>query len=59
MNQLLKFGLILGVICMAATLVLAATYAITKPKIDQQLAWKSRKRLRHNHGRGYVPGKDP
>lgn len=37
MNQLLRFGLILGVICLAATLVLAATYQLTKPKIDQML----------------------
>ncbi|MDP2913572.1 MAG: RnfABCDGE type electron transport complex subunit G [Candidatus Omnitrophota bacterium] len=37
MNQLIKFGLILGVICLAATLVLAVTYEITKPKIEQQM----------------------
>lgn len=37
MSQLAKFGLILGVICLAATLVLALTYEITKPKIDEQL----------------------
>jgi electron transport complex protein RnfG len=34
MNQLIKFGLILGVICLIATLVLAFTYELTKPKID-------------------------
>lgn len=37
MNQLLRFGLILGVICLAATLVLAVTYEITKPKIEEKL----------------------
>ncbi|MCM8791225.1 MAG: RnfABCDGE type electron transport complex subunit G [Candidatus Omnitrophica bacterium] len=37
MNQLVKFGLILGVICLIATLVLAVTYEITKPKIDEQM----------------------
>lgn len=37
MNQLFKFGLILGVICLVATLVLAATYQVTKPKMDQML----------------------
>jgi electron transport complex protein RnfG len=37
MNQLLRFGLILGVICLAATLVLAVTYHITKPEIDKKL----------------------
>ena len=37
MNQLVKFGLILGVICLIATLVLALTYEITRPKIAEQL----------------------
>ncbi|MDO8535857.1 MAG: RnfABCDGE type electron transport complex subunit G [Candidatus Omnitrophota bacterium] len=37
MSQLVKFGLILGVICLAATLVLAVTYEVTKPKIEKQL----------------------
>lgn len=37
MSQLVKFGLILGVICLAATLVLAVTYEVTKPKIEAQL----------------------
>lgn len=37
MNQLFKFGLILGVICLTATLVLALTYQITKPRIEEQL----------------------
>lgn len=34
MSQLVKFGIILGVICLTATLVLAVTYQVTKPKID-------------------------
>lgn len=33
MNQMVRFGLILGAICLAATLVLAVTYEVTKPKI--------------------------
>lgn len=37
MNQLYKFGLILGIICLIATLVLAVTYEVTKPKIADQL----------------------
>lgn len=36
MNQLTRFGLILGIICLAATLVLAVTYEITKPRIEEQ-----------------------
>jgi electron transport complex protein RnfG len=36
-SQLAKFGMILGIICLAATLVLAVTYEITKPKIEAQL----------------------
>lgn len=37
MSQLVRFGLILGAICLAATLVLAVTYEVTKPKIEAQL----------------------
>ncbi len=37
MNQMVRFGAILGVICLLATLVLAATYQVTKPKIDAQM----------------------
>jgi len=37
MSQLTKFGLILGVICLTATLVLAVTYEVTKPKIEEPL----------------------
>lgn len=37
MNKLMKFGLILGVICLIATLILAVTYEVTKPKIEAQL----------------------
>jgi len=36
MKQLLKFGLILAIICLVATLVLAVTYEVTKPKIEEQ-----------------------
>lgn len=36
MNQVVKFGVILGAICLAATLVLAITYEVTKPKIDAE-----------------------
>ena len=37
MDQLAKFGIILGIICLAATMVLALTYEVTKPKIEEQL----------------------
>ena len=37
MNQMAKFGLILGIICLIATLVLAVTYEVTRPKIAEQL----------------------
>jgi electron transport complex protein RnfG len=37
MGQLIRFGVILGAICLAATLVLAVTYEVTKPKIEEQL----------------------
>ena len=46
MNQLIKFGLILGVICLAATLVLAVTYEITKPKIEEQLKAEEQRALK-------------
>lgn len=36
MNQIVRFGLVLGVICLIATLVLAVVYEITKPKIEAQ-----------------------
>lgn len=36
MNQLFKFGIILGTICLTATMVLALTYQVTKPKIEGQ-----------------------
>jgi electron transport complex protein RnfG len=38
MNQLFRFGLILGIICLVATLVLAVTYEVTRPKIEKVLA---------------------
>lgn len=37
MSNMLRFGFILGITCLAATLVLAFTYEITKPKIDEQM----------------------
>jgi len=37
MNQIARFGMVLGVICLLATLVLALTYQVTKPKIEEQL----------------------
>lgn len=37
MNQLVRFGIILALICFAATLVLAVAYEVTKPKIDAEL----------------------
>ena len=46
MNQLVKFGLVLGVICLAATLVLAVTYEVTKPKIEEQLKTEEQNALR-------------
>jgi Na+-translocating ferredoxin:NAD+ oxidoreductase subunit G len=36
MKQLTKFGAILGTTCLLATLILAVTYRITKPKIDEE-----------------------
>ena len=45
MKQLLKFGLILCGICLAATLVLAVTYEITKPKIAEQLRLEEKEAL--------------
>lgn len=37
MSKLIKFGSILGVTCLVATLVLAVTYEITRPKIEAEL----------------------
>jgi len=45
MNQMARFGIVLGVICLTATLVLAVTYHITKPKIDEQMRLEERKAL--------------
>jgi len=36
-SQMTKFGLILGAICLAATLVLALTYEVTKPIIAAEM----------------------
>lgn len=46
MNQMLKFGIILALICLAATLVLATTYEITKPKIEEQLQQEEQNALK-------------
>ncbi len=46
MNQMVKFGFILGAICLAATLVLAFTYEITKPKIDEQMRLEEQEALK-------------
>jgi Na+-translocating ferredoxin:NAD+ oxidoreductase subunit G len=45
MSQLVKFGLILGAICLMATLVLAVTYEVTKPKIEEQLKLEEQEAL--------------
>ena len=45
-NQMAKFGLILGTICLAATLVLAFTYEITKPKIDEEMRREEQEALK-------------
>ena len=45
MGQLMRFGLILGAICLLATLVLAVTYEITKPKIDEQFRLEEQEAL--------------
>ena len=46
MSQLVKFGLILGIICLIATMVLAVTYEITKPRIDEQLRTEEQEALK-------------
>jgi electron transport complex protein RnfG len=45
MNQLLKFGFILCAVCLASTLVLAVTYEITKPRIEEQLKREEKEAL--------------
>lgn len=37
MSQMVRFGAILGAICLIATAVLAVTYEVTAPKIAEQL----------------------
>lgn len=46
MNQMAKFGIILGIICLAATLVLAVTYEVTKPKIEAELKMEEQAALK-------------
>jgi electron transport complex protein RnfG len=45
MSQMVKFGFTLAAICLAATLVLAVTYEVTKPKIAAQLAEEEKEGL--------------
>lgn len=45
MNQMVKFGIILALICLTATLVLAVTYEVTKPKIDEAMKGEEKKAL--------------
>jgi Na+-translocating ferredoxin:NAD+ oxidoreductase subunit G len=47
MNQMAKFGMILGIICLAATLVLAVTYEVTKPKIEAELKTEEQAALKN------------
>jgi electron transport complex protein RnfG len=47
MNQMAKFGMILGIICLAATLVLAVTYEVTKPKIEAELRTEEQAALKN------------
>lgn len=46
MNQLFKFGIILGIICLTATFVLAITYQVTKPKIEEHLRKEEQEALK-------------
>jgi len=46
MKQLTQFGVTLGLICLFATLVLAVTYEITKPKIDEQMRMEEQRALK-------------
>ena len=46
MSQLVKFGIILSVICLMATLVLAVTYEVTKPKIDAAMKNEEKEALK-------------
>lgn len=45
MSQLTRFGIFLGATCLIATLVLAMTYEVTKPKIDEQFALEEKEAL--------------
>ncbi|MBI4336173.1 MAG: RnfABCDGE type electron transport complex subunit G [Candidatus Omnitrophica bacterium] len=46
MSQLIKFGVILGAVCLASTLVLAFTYQVTGPVIERQLTNEEQAALR-------------
>ncbi|MCM8781536.1 MAG: RnfABCDGE type electron transport complex subunit G [Candidatus Omnitrophica bacterium] len=43
---MIRFGIILGIICLTATLVLAVTYQITRPKIEERLRQEEQEALR-------------
>ncbi len=45
-NQMTRFGLILGATCLAATLVLAFTYEVTKPIIEAERKREEQKALK-------------
>lgn len=47
MGQLARFGLILGGISLVATLVLATTYEITKPKIEARMQTETQAALKN------------
>ncbi|MFH1189817.1 MAG: RnfABCDGE type electron transport complex subunit G [Candidatus Omnitrophota bacterium] len=46
MSRIAKFGIILGAICLAATLVLAFTYEVTKPIIAAEMAREEQEALK-------------
>lgn len=46
MNQMFKFGFTLGLICLLATMVLAVTHRITKPKIEKISRLEEQKALK-------------
>ncbi len=46
MGKLVKYGLILGIICLVASLVLAVTYKITKPEIQARIEQEEKEAMR-------------
>lgn len=53
MNQMARFGIVLGVICLLSTLVLAVTYDATKPVIEREI-----KREEEKAFKAVIPGAD-